>query len=459
MADLIETQMNVIGALFIDIDYSMKKVYGILQPEHFTHTKLKKVYTSILELYTLGKLVDVQSVANHARTKDMTDLEFGELLRRCVLTTSTSTGIEYHARELVDNFKSRQLRNIAQSAFIADERNVNEVIGETINKLSELAAERKSGSKTLREAYQENRHKYFNEDYNPEYLNLGFTEIDNMISGIEDTDLVCIAARPSIGKSAFVTQVALNQSKQGKKVIFYNLEMKDKQVIDRMIASEAGIPFDRVRHAKNFIGDEELRFRDAEERVFNCDNLIINDSGSHTVSQIRNECKFIDCLGLIIIDYLQLLKPDGNRNGNKVQEIGDISRGLKALAMELKVPVIALSQMSRNIEGRPDKEPVLADLRESGDIEQDCNVVMFLYELKEEGQTSKEVKGVKVAKSRQGRTGLARLVFKGEYMTFYSSSEADTKPRQTKDMKLKQDKNGFMAVAGDEELPFGKEDD
>lgn len=458
MADLIETQMSVIGALFIDIDYSMKKVYGVLHPEHFTHTKLKKVYASILELYTLGKLVDVQSVANHARTKDITDLEFAELLRRCVLTTSTSAGVEYHARELVDNYKSRQLRSITQSAYNADERNINEVLGETINKLTELASERKTSSKTLREAYQENKHKYFNEEYNPEYLNLGFAEIDKMISGIEDTDLVCIAARPSIGKSAFVTQVALNQSKQGKKVIFYNLEMKNKQVIDRMIASEANIPFDRVRHAKNFIGDEELRFRDAEERVLNSDNLIINDSGSHTVSQIRNECKFIDGLGLIIIDYLQLLKPDGNRNGNKVQEIGDISRGLKALAMDLHVPVIALSQMSRGIEQRAEKEPVLADLRESGDIEQDCNIVIFLYEIKEEGVTSKELKGVKVAKSRQGKTGIARIIFKGEYMTFYdvdSSVDAYSKPKN----KPQKDEGGFMTLISGENTPFGSEDD
>lgn len=455
MADLIETQMNVIGSLFIDTDYSMKRLYTKLKPEHFTHAKLKRVYSSILELYTLGKLVDVQSVANHARTKDISELEIAELLRKCVLTTTTSAGVEYHASELIDNYKSRQLRTITSSASMVDERNVNEVIGDTINKLSELAADRKTTAKTLKEIYEENRHKYFNENYNPEYLDLGFDEIDRMLSGIEDTDFVCIAARPSVGKSAFVTQIAYSKAKQGRKTIFYNLEMSGKQVIDRIICEESKIPFDRVRHAKNFVGDEELRFRDAEDKFFNCDNLIIDDCGTKTVSQIRSECKYIDNLGLIIIDYLQLIKPDKGRNGNKVQEIGDISRGLKAMAMELGVPVIALSQMSRSIEGRPDKEPVLADLRESGDIEQDCNSVIFLYEVYDGGKNPvKDLRNVKVAKSRQGETGKTQIGFMGKYMTFYSLDKANIQKSIEAVEKSSEPQDGFMKLSGDTKLPW-----
>lgn len=455
MADLIETQMNVIGSLFIDIDYSMKKIYTKLKPEHFTHAKLKRVYSAVLELYTLGKHVDVQSVANYARTKDISELELGEILRKCVLSTTTTVGVEYHANELIDNYKSRLLRNIVTDATIADERNINEVIGDTINKLSELAADKKTTAKTLREIYEENKHKYFNEKYDPKYLDLGFIEIDKMLSGIEDTDLVCIAARPSVGKSAFVTQIAYNKAKQGRKTMFYNLEMNDKQVIDRILCSETKIPFDRIRHAKTFIGDEELRFRDAEEKFLNCENLIIDDSGTKTVSEIRNECKYIDKLGLIIIDYLQLLKPDKGRNGNKVQEIGDISRGLKAMAMELKVPVIALSQMSRNIEGRPDKEPVLADLRESGDIEQDCNSVIFLYEAFDGGNNViKDLRNVKVAKSRQGETGKTKIGFMGKFMTFYSLDKSNIQKSIEAVEKSSEPQDGFMVLDSNTRLPW-----
>lgn len=455
MADLIETQMTVIGSLFLDVDYCMKKIYIKLKPEHFTHAKLKKVYSSILELYTLGKPIDVQSVANHARTKDISELEFAELLRKCVLTTTTSAVVEYHANELIDNYKSRLLKNIVSDAIIVDERNVNEVIGETINKLSELAADKKTTAKTLREIYEENSYKYFNEKYAPEYLNLGFDEIDRMLSGIEDTDLVCIAARPSIGKSAFVTQIAYSKAKQGRKTMFYNLEMNDKQVIDRILCSETKIPFDRIRHAKTFIGDEELRFRDAEEKFLNCENLIIDDCGTKTVSEIRNECKYIDNLGLIIIDYLQLLKPDKGRNGNKVQEIGDISRGLKAMAMELKVPVIALSQMSRSIEGRADKEPVLADLRESGDIEQDCNSVIFLYEAFDGGNNViKDLRNVKVAKSRQGETGKTKIGFMGKFMTFYSLDKANIQKSIEAVEKSSEPQDGFMVLDSNTRLPW-----
>ncbi|PXV88411.1 replicative DNA helicase [Lachnotalea glycerini] len=455
MADLIETQMNVIGSLFIDIDYSIKKVYTRLKPEHFTHTKLKKVYATVQELYTLGKPIDVQSVANHARTKDITELELSEILRKCVLSTPTTVNIEYHANELIDNYKSRLLRNIVSDASVADERNVNEVIGETINKLSELAADRKTTSKTLKEIYEENKHKYFNENYDPEYLNLGFDDIDRMLSGIEDTDLVCIAARPSIGKSAFVTQIAYSKAKQGRKTMFYNLEMNDKQVIDRILCSETKIPFDRIRHAKKFMSDEELRFRDAESKFLNCENLIIDDCGTKTVREIRNECKYIDNLGLIIIDYLQLLKPDKGRNGNKVQEIGDISRGLKAMAMELKVPVIALSQMSRSIEGRPDKEPVLADLRESGDIEQDCNSVIFLYEAFDGGNNLiKDLRNVKVAKSRQGETGKTKIGFMGKLMTFYSLDKTNIQKSIEAVEKSSESRDGFMVLDSNTRLPW-----
>lgn len=441
MEELLETQKYIIGSILMD-EKAVKKIYNTLFPEYFTDSTYRCIYKTILYLYNNGLPINVPAIAANMVNADTQESQIVYALKDCITNTVTSAQISYHAKTLVDNHKRIKFREIVNTA---DTTNINDSITEVINRLTGLYNNEQCDTKTLSQVFKENEYKYFNPNYNPQLLKLGFQNLDAIMGGIEDTDLVCIGARPSVGKSAFVTNVVLKVSRY-RKVIFYNLEMKDKQVLDRILSYESGINPTRIRQAKEFEPGERELFMNAKKEIESNRNLIINDKGSKTVGEIRNECKFIDNLGLIVIDYLQLVKPEKQRNGNRVQEVGDVSRSLKALAMELKVPIIILSQLNRSIEYRPSKEPTLADLRESGDIEQDCNIIAFLWDIDENDKT---VKGVKVAKNRQGVLGKITMKFLGEKMKFYEIGDQENKSQN-------KSSNGFRTMEADEETPFGR---
>lgn len=427
MEELIEAQRSIIGSILVDPEHCLPKLYGILEPEHFTYLKLRKTYKAILYLYGTGTPITSVTVADVI--DDPRD-EFLELLKECSDTIVTSTQITFYADILIRNWKERRFREILKGPKGKD---LSEQVTDVINNLDDLMANKKSNIKSLEEVFFENRDSFFAPK--PEGMNTGINFVDNLIGWIEDTDLVCIAARPAVGKSAFAMQIALNIAVSGKKVQYYSMEMSNVQVLQRIVAKLGKIDFKRVRMADKFIGDEVLRFQEAEDQIRNISGKFnICDESGKTVGQIRNECKYIEDLGVIIVDYLQLMKPEKNYQ-NRATEVGTISRGLKQLASELHVPIIILSQLNRASEGRQGKEPNMADLRESGDIEQDCNTILMLWNKNDDDLS---IKGLKVEKARQGQTGKGTLKFDGMHMKFYETEYK--KPK------------GFIPV--DEPTPF-----
>ena len=254
---------------------------------------------------------------------------------------------------------------------------------------------------------------YFKEpDTEPLYT--GLEKLDNTLGGLEGGDMIVIGARPAVGKSAFVTQIAINLADRKKKIAFYNLEMSDKQVYERLLSRKSRIGLNRIRRARSFLGDEKDRFDKANQELKK--STLFIRSGAVTVSQIRNECRHLD-LDCIVIDYIQLLRSDIHYQ-SRANEVGAISKAIKALAMELNIPIIALSQLSRVSEMRQDKVPTMGELREAGDIEQDASIILLMWNIVD------DKKGLKVEKNRQGILSTEVLRFDGDNMQFIETDES-----------------------------------
>lgn len=416
--DSIAAEQGIIGCILMD-NSCIESIYGELLPEHFYGTLNQKIYKACLNLYNNGESINLSSLSLQLEDKDHKQYTMQDIVRTFVNTSSISD-IHSYVNVIKINWKKRRLGDIMSRAPDILARDVDSGISKMLLELTELQKEQEHGSKTIREILQENRHKYFNRNYNPKYLYIGIDHADALMGGIENGDVVCVAARPGVGKSAFVTQIVCNVASQGKKTIYYNLEMENKQILDRVIAHLSGISMTRLKHAKEFESAEEERsFNETADLIKKNELLIINDKGSKTVLDIRNECKYMDNLGLIVIDYIQLMKSD-KAYGNRTQEVGEISKAIKRLAKELHIPIIILSQLNRAVEGRAVKEPVLSDLREAGDIEQDCSIVAFLWNIDE---NKRDEKGFKVEKNRQGKHGKSKLFFNGALMNFSDISE------------------------------------
>ena len=254
---------------------------------------------------------------------------------------------------------------------------------------------------------------YFKEpDTEPLYT--GLEKLDNTLGGLEGGDMIVIGARPAVGKSAFVTQIAINLADRKKKIAFYNLEMSDKQVYERLLSRKSRIGLNRIRRARSFLGDEKDRFDKANQELKK--STLFIRSGAVTVSQIRNECRHLD-LDCIVIDYIQLLRSDIHYQ-SRANEVGAISKAIKALAMELNIPIIALSQLNRVSEMRQDKVPTMGELREAGDIEQDASIILLMWNIVD------DKKGLKVEKNRQGILSTEVLRFDGDNMQFIETDES-----------------------------------
>lgn len=249
-------------------------------------------------------------------------------------------------------------------------------------------------------------------DNNRKQFKLGFPKIDKAIGGLDDGDMIIIAARPAVGKSAFSLQMIRKFGKDGYKVGYFNLEMAEKQIYERSIASVSGIDMTRIRLATNFLNDEKDKF-DKGNAILAQEKNVLTYTGSQTINSIRAIQKQ-ENFQIIVIDYLQLIQSTGRRN-NRASEVGDISRGIKAIATDFKIPVIALSQLNRASELNKDKEPTMSELRESGDLEQDASVILMLWNSNAEDLTEKKIK---VEKSRNGYTDRETLYFDGKHMTF-----------------------------------------
>ena len=417
-------EQNVIGSLLLDKN-CMDEIYNVLSADMFTSELLGRMYLEFQKGYDNRYDVNPAVIVQKLCGDHFPEYLIIEEIKNCTVNTTTSATAKSYADVIVSEYKARRLDNILGSIKVFP-NDVSGQIGRIIASLEALQDGKSATSKSLPDIVRENKDKYFI-DNESDKTYIGFSKLDDLLGGLEGGDMIVIGARPAVGKSAFVTQITSNLAKHGKQVGFYNLEMQEKQVYERFVVSQSGIGLTRLRRAKKFLGDEKERFDKANEILEQRDSIVIT-TGSKAVSEIRSESRHMG-YDIIIIDYLQLLKSDKEYRGNRYAEVGAISKSIKALAMELNIPIIALSQLNRVSEMKDTKEPTMAELREAGDIEQDSSVIILLWNLSNE---DKSKKGCKVEKQRQGQTGTVVLRFNGDLMKFEETDESPSDSKWTK---------------------------
>ena len=418
---IVNAEQALIGALMMEP--RAIKDCGSIRSDMFADALLGRIYLEFLRAHDFGYQANLVTLA--ANIADVSQSELLSKLKACSDSSVTSTATGEYAEVIKNAYKARtatQIINVVQFHPSAVEKQ----IGETVNALEALQEDDRPKAKCLSEIVDEMAPGCF-VDRERDFLYTGFPRLDDCLGGLEGGDIIVIGARPAVGKSAFVTQILTNMGIQGKRVLLYNLEMTNKQMYERLVSRQSGIMMNRIRQGKAFLGYEKERFQKANTELKRLDVWI--SSGVKSVGEIRRECQHMgaDC---IIIDYLQLIKAE-RHYANRASEVGDISKAIKSLAMELNRPIIVLSQLNRASEGRQTKEPTMSELRESGDIEQDASVVMLLWNLSEENE---RYKGVKVEKNRQGKTAKFQMEFVGEEMSFKEAEgkDFDFKPAKEK---------------------------
>jgi len=443
----LEAERSVLGAILLD-NQAYVSVSDVLRGDDFYHEAHKTIYAAMQGLFEGSKPIDELTVADSLNT--MGELEriggesyISDLLRYVVSARNVAT----HARIVRTKAETRRLiqAGIHIASMGYEEPEFGEYLEDAEKQIFDVAVDKTSKSfyslkEVSAELMEEISSRNNSED---EYLGVetGFPTLDKMLGGFQKSDLIIVAARPAMGKTSFVLNCALNAGRKlhqrGKtdNVVVFSLEMGKLQLASRLICSHAGIDVSRLRTGK---GSQPLSPEEWMEFMNSINELssypvVLDDSSLVTLETIKSHCrklKMEEGLAMVVIDYLQLMEmPKGSRNESRAVQLGEVSRGLKMMARELDVPVIALSQLNRELEKRPDKRPMLPDLRESGAIEQDADIIMFIYRdavyqadpesLPVEKQMEAELI---IAKHRNGETGKIHMQFRKEYTRFEEPS-------------------------------------
>lgn len=399
-------ERQIIGSLLLDS--SRIDEMHLINSEMFKDTVLGDIF-SIYE-HAEGKEVNPLVITSKLKSDFMTEKQLSELLTDIISTHDPGISDRYCMNVIFDEYRVRAFDNFLNHVQLSPQNidNIFDKFRESIDSLQK-PSDNSVGIK-LSEMVKY-KGEYF-KDRNRKHLDLGFAKIDKAIGGMDDGDVIVIAARPAVGKSAFALQMIRKFGKDGYKVGYFNLEMAERQIYERSIASASGIDMTRIRLATDFLNDEYEKFEEGNKELEQETN-VTSITGTQTINSIRAAQKQAQ-FDVIVVDYLQLIQSTGKRP-NRAAEVGDISRGLKAIATDFKIPVIALSQLNRASELNKDKEPTMSELRESGDIEQDASVIILLWNGNPEDATEKKIK---VEKSRNGYVDRDTLYFDGKHMTF-----------------------------------------
>lgn len=404
-------EQNVIGSLLQKPEL-IDEIAPILTPDMFATEILRNAYVEFLSGAERNEKVDIAVLLDRLPNDSIPQGVVMQELRDAMTNTLTTATCKSFASSLSKEYRSHLFGDF-MSRVKGQPDTIDDDIEAVISKMESLRRNDTGHLKTLAEITAENMNNYFKDDGKPKIMT-GLRQIDEILGGFDGGDLVIIGARPAVGKSAFATQLCMHFSEKLKlKVGYFNLEMQEKQVYERFVASISGIEITRIRRAIRYLDDEEERFNRANQYLLNVNNIVI-PTGSKKISDIRAECRGQN-FDVVIIDYLQLVKPDSNYRGNRYAEVGQISHAAKALAMDMNIPVIALCQLNRAVEGRESKEPTMSDLRESGDFEQDASTILLLWNTDVD---DKSQKCLKVEKQRQGKNGRVNLIFDGNIMKF-----------------------------------------
>ena len=423
----LEAEQAVLGSILID-SRCITDVVGTVQPEDFYLEQNREIFETIYTMFNFSQTIDPVTVLDKMKELGVYHENSRDYILQLMEITPTAVNVGRYAKIVQEK---AMLRGLGQAAT-----DIAEMVSDQVGSSSEILESAEKKIYALRKGERGDSlehigttlHKVFDRltelslsDSAIPGLSTGLRDLDTKINGLNKSDLILIAARPAMGKSAFSLNLGVSVAKQyGKTVAIFNLEMSREQLAMRLLAGQSFV--DSQKMATGKLPEEEWSKLCMGSAALSQTDIRIDDNPSVTVADINAKCRRLDNLGLVIIDYLQLMQGSGygKNNENRVVVVGEISRSLKIMAKELNVPVICLSQLSRAVESRTDKRPILSDLRESGAIEQDADSVMFLYrdEYYHENTEDKGVAECIVAKNRHGETGAVKLQWIGQYQTF-----------------------------------------
>ena len=426
----IEAEQSVIGSMIMDRE-AIVVAAGILHSEDFYGKQYGIVFEAMVELNDEGKPVDLITLQDRLKEKDVPpEVSSLEFVRDLITAVPTSANIKYYANIVAEKAILRRLirinEEIANTCYVGKE-SLETILEDTEKKVFDLVQRKGSNEYVpIREVVMNAMNRIEIASKNKGVVTgipTGFIDLDYRTAGMQPSDLILVAARPSMGKTAFVLNIAQYVAfKQNKTAAIFSLEMSKEQLVNRLFSLESKVDSQHIRTGN--LSDAEWEKLIESAGIIGKSNLIIDDTPGISISELRSKCrkyKLEHNLELVIIDYLQLMSGSGSgRSDSRQQEISDISRSLKALARELSVPVIALSQLSRAVEQRPDHSPMLSDLRESGAIEQDADVVMFIYrdDYYNKDTDMKGVAEIIIAKQRNGPIGTVNLAWLPDFTKF-----------------------------------------
>lgn len=431
----IEAEKSLLGAIMIS-DNILPEILTILKPDDFYEERHKLIFTAMCNLYDAHRPVDLLTLTAELKAmKKVKDVGGAPYLTELSTFVPAASHAKAYA-EIVEKTSTRRrlikaASEIANKAF-EDDSNVGDLIGSAEKELFEVSDKVVKSDYVpiddlLADAFerigelQRNRNKLRG-------LKTGFRDLDKKTAGFQKGDLIIVGARPAMGKTTFAQNLTYNIATMNGKtgVLFFSMEMSASEIVDRIVSDVSGVDNWKIRTGN--ISDEEFsRIRDAMGEMDELP-IYIDDTSSMTITELRNKARRAvhdHNIGIIIVDYLQLIQGSDRYKGNRVQEVTEISRGLKILARELNIPVVALAQLSRNVTGRDNPRPLLSDLRESGSIEQDADLVMFLhrpdyYKTNDDNYEDTHITELIIAKHRHGAIGTIELYFHPELLRFMS---------------------------------------
>lgn len=424
----LEAEQTVLGALLLDPE-SLSVAMNYIKPESFYVSKHRDLFAIIIRLFSLGVNADIITVINEAVKNGIFESSTAgkEYLAAVMEGVPTTKNIESYCKIVEEKYYTRSLITSAKEiieAASAGQETAQQLLDFAEQKIYDI---RKGKSvdglvkidEVVLEAYDELGRKSGPDKELYVGAKSGFADLDHVITGLSRSDLIIVAARPAMGKSVFALNLAANFARHNKdsEAVIFSLEMSKEQNVTRMLSSESFVELDYLMKG-NISGDQWTKLAKGAESLSGM-NIYLDDTAGITVPQMKAKLRRLKRPGLVIIDYLQLMN-SSRRIENRVNEISEITRQLKLMAKELDIPVITLSQLSRAVESRTDKRPMLSDLRESGSIEQDADIVMFLYRDAYYNKDTPDptIAECIVAKNRHGETGTVNLRFSGQYQLF-----------------------------------------
>ena len=423
----LEAEQAVLGSILID-SRCVTEIVGVVSPDDFYLKQNRQIFETIYTMFNYSQTIDPVTVLDKMKELGYYEDNSRDYILQLMEITPTAANAARYANIVREK---AMLRGLAQAAT-----DISETVHSEVGTAAEMLESAEKKIYALRKGERNDSlehigtvlHKVFDRltelsqsDSLIPGLSTGLRDLDTRINGLNKSDLLLVAARPAMGKSAFALNIAVNVAKKyNKTVAVFNLEMSREQLAMRLLASESFIDMQKLATGK--LNEDEWGKLCMASSALSQTDIRIDDNPSVTVAEINAKCRRLDNLGLVVIDYLQLMQGSGygKSSENRVTVVGEISRSLKIMAKELNVPVVCLSQLSRAVEGRNDKRPILSDLRESGAIEQDADSVMFLYrdEYYNENTEDKGLAECIVAKNRHGETGTVKLQWFGPYQTF-----------------------------------------